>query len=113
MKAHPKHPEVQKNACAALWGLAVKGLATGFSGERNLTLPLLLLLPDFNQITIAKKGGIELILRAMKLHPYYSDLQEKACGALWNLAVNSRTFLKKRKEKKNETLSFFFSSHIP
>jgi hypothetical protein len=41
-----------------------------------------------NKVTIASKGGIELILQAMKLHPNHADVQEYACGALQNLAVN-------------------------
>jgi len=32
--------------------------------------------------------GIEALLNAMEDHPTIAEVQEKACGALWNLADN-------------------------
>jgi hypothetical protein len=52
-------------------------------------LLIFLFVLDNNQVAIASKGGIELILQAMKLHPNHADVQEQGCGALLNLAVNS------------------------
>jgi len=39
---------------------------------------------------IGKKGGIEMILQAMKLHPNHAGVQENACEALKILAVNGK-----------------------
>jgi hypothetical protein len=41
-----------------------------------------------NRIAIASKGGIELILQAMKRHPNHAGIQEYGCGVLFNLAAN-------------------------
>ena len=41
-----------------------------------------------NRKTIAKEGGIKVILNAMKEHAKYVYVQEKGCAALRNLAVN-------------------------
>jgi hypothetical protein len=51
-------------------------------------LLIFLFVLDDNQVAIASKGGIELILQAMKLHPNHAGVQEKGCGALRNLAFN-------------------------
>ena len=36
-----------------------------------------------------KNKNIENIMEAMRLHPNVSAVQEKGCGALWNLSVNA------------------------
>ena len=41
-----------------------------------------------NKDKIASLGGIEAIIEAMSTHKDHSAVQEKACGALWNLAAN-------------------------
>jgi hypothetical protein len=51
-------------------------------------LLIFLFVLDDNRVAIAFKGGIELILQAMKLHPNHAGVQEKGCAALWNLAWN-------------------------
>jgi hypothetical protein len=40
-----------------------------------------------NKDKIASLGGIEAIIKAMSTHKDHSAVQEKACGALWNLAA--------------------------
>jgi hypothetical protein len=42
---------------------------------------------DENEVLIAKKGGIDLILTAMKLHPNHASVQKSGCSALHNLAL--------------------------
>ncbi len=41
-----------------------------------------------NQVKIASLRGIEAIIKAMSTHNDHSGVQEQACGALSNLAVN-------------------------
>jgi Armadillo/beta-catenin-like repeat len=43
---------------------------------------------DANKTAIGAKGGIELLLAAMRTHAASAPVMEQACGALWNLAVN-------------------------
>jgi hypothetical protein len=42
-----------------------------------------------NRVMIASLGGIEAIIAVMSAHKDHSGVQEKACGALSNLAVNN------------------------
>jgi hypothetical protein len=100
MKLHRNHAGVQKNGCNALWGLAVNGelniLFVVFSLHSPFFFPtvssffwlIFLFVLDDNKVAIASKGGIELILQAMKLHRNHAGVQESGCGALWGLAVN-------------------------
>jgi hypothetical protein len=44
--------------------------------------------PDDNNISIAVKDVIEVIVSAMAAHSNVSKVQELGCGALWNLARN-------------------------
>ena len=39
---------------------------------------------------IVQAGGLAVIFAAMKEHPTNAGVQEKACGALWNLACNGK-----------------------
>ena len=41
-----------------------------------------------NKVLLVKEGAHEAIVAAMRAHPQEAAVQEKACGALWNLAVN-------------------------
>jgi hypothetical protein len=41
---------------------------------------------DGNEVLIAKQGGIEQVIQAMKLHPNHAGVQEYACATLWSLA---------------------------
>ncbi len=41
-----------------------------------------------NKVKIASLGGIEAIIKVMSTHKENSEVQEKACCALLNLAVN-------------------------
>ena len=54
------------SGCGALWNLA-------FS--------------DANQTEIARNGGIESVVSAMRQHAADAGVQEEGCGALWNLAA--------------------------
>jgi hypothetical protein len=38
-------------------------------------------------VLVVQKGGIELIMQALKLYPNDVEIQENACGALRSLAV--------------------------
>jgi len=51
---------------------------------------LIYFISDDNRVLIANKGGIEMMLQAMKFHPNHADVQENACGALHNLALNGK-----------------------
>ena len=44
-----------------------------------------------NQVAIAAAGGIERVVSAMADHAGSAGVQERGCGALWNLAVNAGT----------------------
>jgi hypothetical protein len=46
-----------------------------------------------NKIALSQKGGIDLILLALKSHSSVASLQERACGALKNLAINGNSML--------------------
>ena len=41
-----------------------------------------------NKIKIASLGGIEAIIKAMATHQDHNGVQENACAALRNLALN-------------------------
>jgi hypothetical protein len=43
---------------------------------------------DVNRRQISRKGGIELIVSAMKAHSKDASVLEKLCGAFRNLAAN-------------------------
>src|SRR3954447_1565908 len=43
---------------------------------------------DNNQALIGQQGGIQVIVQSMKDHSSSAEVQENACGALWNLAAN-------------------------
>jgi hypothetical protein len=59
------------------------------------------ILSDDNQVIIRENGGIDMLIQAMKAFPRNAAIQENACAALWNLAVNG---------KENQEMVFFFSS---
>ena len=40
-------------------------------------------------MTIAKQGGVDAVLTAMRSHASVAAVQECGCGALGNLAVNA------------------------
>ncbi len=46
-----------------------------------------------NQVKIVWLGGIEAIIKAMSTHKENSEVQEKACTALRNLADNDGIFI--------------------
>ena len=52
-----------------------------------LSLPLLMSLSIANRVKIASLGGIQAIIEAMSTYKDNSGVQEKACGALWNLTA--------------------------
>jgi hypothetical protein len=56
-----------------------------------------------NKVKIASLGGIEAIIKAMSTHKDISIVQEKACSALWSLAVNDGTLF----------VSYFTSNNRP
>ena len=41
------------------------------------------------EVTIAKQGGVDAVLTAMRSHASVAAVQEYGCGALWNLAGNA------------------------
>ena len=41
-----------------------------------------------NKVKIASLGGIEAIIKAMSTHKDHSGIQQQACCALWDLALN-------------------------
>jgi hypothetical protein len=52
-----------------------------------LSSPLFLCLD--NKVIVAQKGGIDAVVRAMKLHEGVAVVQENGCGALCNISVNA------------------------
>lgn len=78
MRAHPKVPAVQINACGALCNIA--------SFDENTSL-------------ICNRGGLDSILSAMRVHPDQQYVQENGCGALVALTAFSTTLLEQAKEK--------------
>ena len=66
---------------------------------------LLVSLFTANKVGIASLGGIDAIIKAMSTHMDNSGVQENACGALWNLAVNDGLRL------SCSPLSFYSSFH--
>jgi hypothetical protein len=44
---------------------------------------------DQNRVTIAAKGGIDVILEAMQRHSDHAEVQEQGCTALHNLACKN------------------------
>ena len=41
------------------------------------------------EVTIAKEGGVDVIIKAMKVHESVAAVQEYGCAALQNLALNN------------------------
>merc|ERR1719456_1594173 len=86
MKACSAVREVQQWGAGALRHLAMdigenqRDLSE--TGEVQLTMR------GVNKRMIAKAGGIDLIVRAMKKFPEELELQENGCAALCNLASN-------------------------
>ncbi len=79
-----------------------------------LSLPLLMSLSIANRVKIASLGGIQAIIEAMSAYKDNSGVQEKACGALWNLtAYNDGICLSFFLCRLGVfTSSFFFSSDL-
>jgi len=50
------------------------------------TYPLL----DINEREIQEKGGIEIIVQAMKKFPNRAHLQKNGCGAIKNIVANGK-----------------------
>ncbi len=78
-----------------------------------ITYILLLLHPYLiaNQVKIVSLGGIEAIIKAMTSHKDHSGVQEKACGALRNLAFNDGVILVSLiRSFSDASLSFVVSS---
>ena len=45
---------------------------------------------DDNEIAIAAKGGLDVLLVVMQTHKASAAVMEPACAALWNLAANGK-----------------------
>jgi hypothetical protein len=58
---------------------------------------------DENKLTIRRKGGIELILEAMKHHSTHAAIQQHSCAALNNVALAGESQF---------VFFFFFFSHF-
>ena len=59
------------------------------SWTRGKTLGNLAVLNAENKVTIAKQGGVDVIVTAMKQHASVAAVQEYGCWALRNLAENA------------------------
>jgi hypothetical protein len=69
MRALPGQEAVQQAACQALERLACDD--------------------DGMRVKIAEAGGLVAIVASMQAHKTSAGVQEPACGALWNLSVNT------------------------
>jgi hypothetical protein len=105
MKYHPKFVGVQEFGCAALQNISADGeFESSLFCFVFFNLQSLFHLVENHKVIIAQKGGIELVLRAMKRHFMYPGVQQYACGVLWNLAANS--------EFERKTWRVCFSLHL-
>src|SRR5262245_10086940 len=86
MKSLPNCAGVQEQGCVALGSLSFNSNEYFFFDESFSTH--FFSFSDDNGIIIGQKGGIELIIQTMKLFPNHAGVQEKACVALWSLALN-------------------------
>jgi hypothetical protein len=84
LKLHSNHSGVQESGCGALYNLAYNGKSRTCVSFHTDTLCVCTSV-DIG-VEIVKKGGIELLLQSMKLHPNCDIVQEHVCGALHNLA---------------------------
>ena len=75
----PSHPDVEALKTASSSAASVKTL-------QNVSVAALE--DEASRTIIAQAGGIAAILTAMNTHTAVATVQEQACGALWNLAIN-------------------------
>jgi len=110
MKAFPRTPGVQYNACGVLYKLTRDETICPKVVRSGGVLAILTAMrnnPDKSQVQemacaaiaglcktdaalICRQGGIADIVAAMKTHLQVALVQEAACGAIWKLAINSK-----------------------
>jgi hypothetical protein len=111
MNVHKNNPIVQEYGCGALWNLSLNGnvhsrhtqfiliqyinlmlihlIQYSFSStETHILFIYWHLITENNRIVVANEGGVGCIIATMYNHRDNAAVQENACGAMWNLAVN-------------------------
>jgi len=74
----------------------IRSLITALAGHSSKTVSQsmrmlwILAWNDDNQVKIAEQGGIKAVIEALLAHKGSAEVQEAGCGALCNLAANSK-----------------------
>ncbi len=85
LRRHETSASVAESACGAVQNLAMNGACAISSRD---TCELTGHLSADNKVSIARLGGVEAVLGALRRHETSTAVAELACAALWNLAMN-------------------------
>ncbi|GBG26898.1 Protein aardvark [Hondaea fermentalgiana] len=96
MRNHFESEDVQKRACGALQNLAFSNQVT-LGQELEVCKEIVVAMrnhpesaSDRNQVILGQELEVgKEIVAAMRNHPWIENVQENACGTLWNLAASN------------------------
>ena len=85
MRRHEASAEVALWGCRALWNIACDGALAV-----DLVSCAKRLCAAANRVPVARKGGIDAVVAAMRRHEDNAAVAEQGCAALCNIAADGR-----------------------